>query len=232
MIEYLKALNDNYIWTIQKEGSLIVVDPSTAEEVIQKIEKENLKLEAILLTHKHGDHTGGVKILKEKYNPVVYGPSEVKNLCTEDEVVGDGDSIEIMGMRIEIIKSNGHTEDHVSYLVDGNLFCGDSLFSAGVGRVFTGNYESAYKTMERFRKLPDETKVYPAHEYTVSNLEFVLSLGENKRVKEELKWAKDVAAKGGCTLPTTIGKEKEINPFLMAKSLEEFRKLRDLKDRF
>ena len=151
MIGYLKALNDNYIWTIEKDGELIVVDPSTAEEVVEKIEKENLKLKAILLTHKHGDHTGGVKILKEKYNPVVYGPKEVKNLCTEDEVVGDGDSIEILGMRIEIIKSNGHTEDHVSYLVDGNLFCGDSLFSAGVGRVFTGDYKSAYETMERFR---------------------------------------------------------------------------------
>ncbi|ERT64554.1 hydroxyacylglutathione hydrolase [Peptoniphilus sp. BV3AC2] len=232
MIGYLKALDDNYIWTIEKDGELLVVDPSMAEEVVSKIEKENLKLKAILLTHKHGDHTGGVKILKEKYNPVVYGPSEVKNLCTEDEVVGDGDYIEIMGMRIEIIKSNGHTEDHVSYLVDGNLFCGDSLFSAGVGRVFTGDYKSAYETMERFRKLPDDTKVYPAHEYTVSNLEFVLSLGENKRVEEELELARDVVAKGGCTLPTTIGKEKEINPFLMAKSLEEFKKFRDLKDRF
>lgn len=232
MIGYLKALNDNYIWTIEREGSLIVVDPSTSDEVIEKIEKENLKLEAILLTHKHADHTGGVKTLKEKYNPVVYGPSEVKNLCTEDEVVGDGDSIEIMGIRIEVIKSNGHTEDHVSYLVDGNLFCGDSLFSAGVGRVFTGDYKSAYKTMEKFRKLPEDTKIYPAHEYTVSNLEFVQSLGENKRVEEELSWAREVVAKGGCTLSTTIGKEKEINPFLMAKSLEEFRKLRDLKDRF
>lgn len=232
MIGYLKALNDNYIWTIEREGSLIVVDPSTPDEVIEKIEKENLKLKVILLTHKHADHTGGVKALKEKYNPVVYGPSEVKKLCTEDEVVGDGDSIEITGMRIEVIKSNGHTEDHVSYLVDGNLFCGDSLFSAGVGRVFTGDYESAYKTMERFRKLPEDTKIYPAHEYTVSNLEFVQSLGENKRVEEELSWAREVVAKGGCTLPTTIGKEKEINPFLMAKSLEEFRKLRDLKDRF
>lgn len=233
MIGYLKALNDNYIWTIEREGSLIVVDPSTPDEVIEKIEKENLKLEVILLTHKHADHTGGVKTLKEKYNPVVYGPLEVKKLCTEDEVVGDGDSIEIMRMRIEVIKSNGHTEDHVSYLVDGNLFCGDSLFSAGVGRVFTGDYKSAYKTMEKFRKLPEDTKVYPAHEYTVSNLEFVQSLGENKRVEEELKWAREVVvAKGGCTLPTTIGKEKEINPFLMAKSLEEFRKLRDLKDRF
>lgn len=232
MIGYIKALNDNYIWTIEKEGSLVVVDPSTPDEVIDKIEKENLKLEAILLTHKHTDHTGGVKTLKEKYNPVVYGPFEVKNLCTEDEVVGDGGSIEIMGMRIEVIKSNGHTEDHVSYLVDGNLFCGDSLFSAGVGRVFTGDYESAYKTMERFRKLPEDTKIYPAHEYTVSNLEFVQSLGKNKRVEEELSWAREVVAKVGCTLPTTIGKEKEINPFLMVKSLEEFRKLRDLKDKF
>ena len=232
MIEYLKALNDNYIWTIEKDKELIVVDPSTSEEVVSKIEKEDLKLKAILLTHKHADHTGGVETLKEKYNPVVYGPSEVKKFCTEDEVVEDGDTIVIMGMKIEVIKSNGHTEDHVSYLVDGNLFCGDALFSAGVGRVFTGDYKSAYETMERFRELPEGTKVYPAHEYTVSNLEFVLSLGENKKVEEELKWAREVVIKDGCTLPTTIGKEKEINPFLMAKNLEEFRKLRDLKDKF
>ena len=134
---------------------------------------------------------------------------------------------------IEVLPSGGHTAGHVSYLVDGHLFCGDALFSAGCGRVFTGNFAQMFQSMQRFNQLPDETVVCPAHEYTLGNLAFAETvLADKSAVKNQRVLVERYRAEGKPSLPTTIGLEKQINPFLQAKNLNEFTQWRLAKDKF
>lgn len=231
MIKYLKALSDNYIWIIEEEeGSAVIVDPSESQVVKKYLKENKITPVGIILTHNHEDHTGGVDGIKNEFDLTVYGPEECKNWA--DEIVEDGDKFNLLGKNFEVILSNGHTKGHISYLVEDNLFCGDALFKAGCGRVFTGDYNASFETMKRLRNLPDDTKVYAAHEYTVSNLKFVKSIRDDEKIKIELKSAEETLKKGGNTLPSTVEKEKEINPFLMSKDVDEFKRLRDEKDRF
>lgn len=145
----IRAFKDNYIWAIVDERDLVVVDPGESKPVIDFIEEQILSLKAILLTHKHSDHTGGVEELVERYKSTVYGPSETKNLNSNS--LSDGDEIEVLNRGFRVIKTAGHTEEHISYLVEDNLFCGDSLFLAGCGRVFTGDYEEQYRTIQKIQ---------------------------------------------------------------------------------
>jgi len=134
---------------------------------------------------------------------------------------------------IEVLPSGGHTAGHVSYLVDGHLFCGDALFSAGCGRVFTGNFAQMFESMQRFNQLPNETVVCPAHEYTLGNLAFAETvLADKSAVKNQRVLVERYRAEGKPSLPTTIGLEKQINPFLQAKNLDEFTQWRLAKDKF
>ncbi len=148
-INFIKAFNDNYIWTIEKDGKLIVVDPGDAGPVIDHL--KNKKLDYIILTHNHMDHVGGVDELKIKYGAKVYGPTETSEY--NDVTLKDGDEFEIFGEDFKVIFTGGHTEDHISYLVDGNLFCGDALFLAGCGRVFTKDYKKAYEGLKKLKNL-------------------------------------------------------------------------------
>lgn len=218
----IPAFTDNYIWLYCNELKAFAIDPGEAEPLINYIERQGIELNSILLTHRHLDHVGGVKELKERYPDLyVYGPSEVEALV--DQVVSDGDELNILGQKLEVFKTNGHTEEHVSYLMGNHLFSGDALFSAGCGRVFTGDYESHYRTMQWFKSLPDEINVYPAHEYTVTNLTFASKIcPDNSKIKEALRETKERFSKEGKTLPSTIGREKKINVFLLADNLEEF----------
>lgn len=227
-INFIKAFNDNYIWTIEKDGKVLVVDPGDAGPVIDYLKGRNL--DYIILTHKHMDHAGGVDELKIKYGPKVYGPNETSEY--NDVTLRDGDVFDLLGEDFKVISTGGHTEDHISYLVDGNLFCGDALFLAGCGRVFTKDYKKAYEGLKKLKNLADDTVVYPAHEYSLANLKFAKSIISNEDLDREYERVRKLRDEDKITLPSTIGKEKKINPFFLAKDLDEFIEFRNKKDNF
>ena len=231
-IYWIPAFSDNYIWIIEKDKKAIVIDPGEADQVVDYLAAANLDLEAILLTHKHDDHIGGVLEIYEKYPDItIFGPDETEPLV--NHTVKEGDSFQILGEKFEVFKTAGHTEGHISYLMGSDLFCGDALFSGGCGRVFTRDYKAQFSALQKFKQLDDQVNVYAAHEYTVTNLNFALTVEpNNKKIQEALDEMKDLRENNQSTLPSTIGREKEINLFLKADSVEEFKTLRDKRDQF
>lgn len=229
----IPALSDNYIWIISDNHQAIIIDPAEDQKVLDYLGSQDLNPVAILLTHNHADHTDGVAGIKAVYPDLpVYGSSEVAEFA--NHIVADGDRFALLGHRFEVIKSAGHTAEHISYLMDlEHLFCGDSLFSAGCGRVFTGDYQAQYDALQRFKKLPDIVQVYAGHEYTLTNLRFAETvLPPSCGLFEHQELAQMKREQGKPTLPTTIGVEMQINPFLRAESLDEFIRLRTLRDNF
>ncbi|MFO8070219.1 MAG: hydroxyacylglutathione hydrolase [Alkalibacterium sp.] len=231
-IHPIKSLSDNYIWIIEEGTEAVVVDPGEAEGVIAYLEEQQLHLAAILLTHNHDDHIGGVKEISANYpNVPIYGPKETEPLAKL--VIQDGDSFELLGRTFQVFKTAGHTHGHISFLMGEALFCGDALFSAGCGRVFTKDYQAQYAALQKFKDLNDDVHVYAAHEYTQTNLRFAHSLQPaNKVISEALDQVDQLRAEGRPTLPSMIGKEKSINLFLQAETLEEFIRLRKARDNF
>jgi len=209
-ITALKALQDNYIWVIHNEKNAIVVDPTLADPVRKFLDENQLALSAIILTHGHQDHIGGVAELVQQFNPEV-----IDNFCDQ---LQDGQEIVIGDFpAIKVFLTPGHVYEHVCYLLDGkHLFCGDTLFSLGCGRVFTGDYQVMYQSLAKLKQLPPEVKCYPAHEYTRTNLNFTLGL-DNKNVEYYADLVTDInykLATVGNSLPTTIGIELKYNLFL------------------
>lgn len=232
IIHPIKAFSDNYIWCIQHQTEAIVVDPGEARAVLDFLEQKQLRLAAILLTHMHEDHTGGVReIVASHPQTIVYGPQETKDLV--NKVVEDGDAFLLLGQTFQVFASGGHTHGHISFLMEEHLFCGDALFSAGCGRVFTRDYDAQYKTLQQFKRLDDHTHVYPGHEYTEMNLRFAYAMQpHNEEITKALEEARERRANDQPTLPTTIGREKIINLFLQAETLEDFIALRNARDEF
>lgn len=232
IIHPIKAFTDNYIWCIQEETEAIVVDPGTANRVLEYLEEKKLRLKAILLTHKHEDHVGGVPEILARYPGIeIYGPEETA--AAANRVVEEGDTFTLLGQTFQVFETGGHTDGHISYVMGNHLFCGDALFSAGCGRVFTGDYEAQYEALQKFKRFGDDITVYPGHEYTETNLRFAYDMQPaNEKVSNVLKEVRELRAKGEPTLPTTIGREKEINLFLQAENLEDFIKLRNSRDDF
>ncbi|ARF13002.1 hydroxyacylglutathione hydrolase [Sporosarcina ureae] len=232
LIHPIKAFSDNYIWCIQEGTEAVVVDPGKASGVLDFLEEKQLRLAAILLTHMHEDHIGGVReILASHPESLVYGPKETEGLVTS--VVKERDSFNLLNQTFQVYESGGHTHGHISFLMGNNLFCGDALFSAGCGRVFTGDYEAQYETLQKFKRLDDNIHVYPGHEYTETNLRFAYEMQpDNKEISKSLEVVQELRAKEQPTLPTTIGKEKEINLFLQAETVEDFIELRNARDDF
>lgn len=231
-IHPIEAFSDNYIWLIEEGNEVIVVDPGEAESVLAYLENRSLDLKAILLTHKHDDHIGGVAELMREYPKTpVYGPKEVGSLV--DHLIYQGDSFELMEQRFEVFKTAGHTEGHISLLMGEALFCGDAMFSGGCGRVFTGDYAAQFDAMQKFSQLDDAVQVYAGHEYTQTNLRFAQTVQpSNEAIAEALATADELRAQDLPTLPSTIGQEKRINLFLQAETLEEFTELRKGRDEF
>lgn len=231
-INLVKAFSDNYIWIIEEGTEAVVVDPGEAEQVMDYLEEKQLQLNSILLTHNHDDHIGGVQQISAKYpDASIYGPKETEDIA--DHIVVDGDSFNLLGHNVQVLKSGGHTEGHISFLMGNALFCGDALFSAGCGRVFTKDYQAQYDALQKFNQLDDEVQVYAAHEYTQTNLRFAHSLQpSNTAISEALDQVNEMRAKGKPTLPTTIGREKKINLFLQAEKMEDFKELRNARDEF
>ena len=228
----IKAFSDNYIWMLEKNNEAIVVDPGESPQVLAYLEENNLTLRAILLTHNHDDHTGGVLDISEKYPEItIYGPVETEELTTR--TVSEGDTVEVLDESFEVFLTAGHTEAHISYLSGSNLFCGDALFSGGCGRVFTGDYQAQYDALQKFRKLDDTVNVYAAHEYTITNLSFALTIEPgNAAIQKALDDAKKNVMLDKSTLPSSIALEKDINILLRSNTLEEFVFLRQKRDQF
>lgn len=224
-IDAIDAFSDNYIWLLHDPASAqaAVVDPGDAEPVLGALQQRGLKLSSILITHHHRDHTGGVERLVEASGARVFGPA-AESIAGLDERLVEGDSIEIWpdGPVARVIEIPGHTRGHIAYsiaplLEDPRpvLFCGDTLFAAGCGRVFEGTPEQMLASLDRLAALAPGTLVYCAHEYTVGNLRFACAASpEGSLVAARLEEAVTMRAEGVRTLPSTIAIEKVSNPFL------------------
>ena len=238
-IFHIPAYADNYIWVIQSGSDISVIDPGDASPVKELINTNNLNLVDILLTHHHFDHVGGTLELKEQIDGKVYGP--VGNIEGIDIHVTENDTIKTLDCEFSVLETPGHTLDHIAYVErQKNLvFCGDTLFSAGCGRVFEGTFEQMHNSIQKLNQLVPETMIYCAHEYTESNLKFVLSEITDEFIEN---YYKKISAKrliGDISIPTTLELERKINPFLLdvvpsdlegLSKLEQFTELRTRKD--
>ena len=219
---HVPAFEDNYIWLIRSRAPapdnrlVAIVDPGDADPVLAALEREQLVPAAILCTHHHHDHVGGVMDLLRHYPLPVYGPA-TERIPGITHPVRDGDRVHIpaMAISLQVLGVPGHTAGHISYYGHGLLFCGDTLFSAGCGRLFEGTAEQMHTSLSRLAALPGDTAVYCAHEYTRSNLQFALAVEpDNRETRKYLDRVQAQRAAGLPTLPSSIGLERQINPFL------------------
>ncbi len=215
----LPAFDDNYIWLLKSDGvaSCAVVDPGDEDPVVDYCQQHGLVLTAILITHKHGDHTGGVRELKQRWpQAVVYGPAH-EPISTLEEKLGAGDRVSLgaLSLDLQVLDVPGHTEGHIAYLGNGLLFCGDTLFAGGCGRVFSGTFEQLSDSLRQIAALPPSTLVYCAHEYTLANLGFAQWVEtDNTALLQRLEEDREKRARGLPTVPSTLALELATNPFL------------------
>ncbi|MGQ5524059.1 hydroxyacylglutathione hydrolase [Chitinimonas sp. PSY-7] len=207
-------LNDNYVWLAYQAGRTLVVDPGDAGPVRAKLAELGLEPAAILITHHHSDHIAGLAELIAAYRCPVFGPAGIAGI---DHVLNDGDRLQVPGFaaEFEVMAVPGHTQDHLAYYGEGILFCGDTLFACGCGRLFEGTPRQMQSSLARLAALPDETLVCCTHEYTVANQRFARA-AEPKNAALQQRAAEDAArrTRDEPTLPSTIGREKATNPFL------------------
>lgn len=216
-VHAIKAFDDNYIWLILADDKrhCVVVDPGQAEPVQAYLDEQQLELSAILITHHHYDHTGGIGPLQQRYQCPVFGPHN--DIATITERLNDGDTVTVPGLALQfqVIACPGHTLDHIAFYSKPWLFCGDTLFSAGCGRMFEGHPDQFNNSLQRLMTLPPDTLVYCAHEYTAANLRFAKAVEpSNHSIDEHQAWVQRKRQQNTPTLPTTIALEASINPFV------------------
>jgi hydroxyacylglutathione hydrolase len=218
----ISAFKDNYIWLLRKGASAVVVDPGDARPVLDVLEREGLTLTSILVTHHHKDHQGGVVSLLEHYPAEVFGPA-MESITAITQPLHGGESICLtsLGVEFQVLAVPGHTLGHLAYYGSGCLFCGDTLFGAGCGRLFEGTAAQMHESLTRLAVLPDRTAVYCAHEYTEANLRFALAVEPgNRQLQRRVDEVAVARAKGWATVPSDMALEKATNPFLRCNEPE------------
>lgn len=242
------CLSDNYAYLVVSEGSTkaAVVDPSEDGPVREALEREGLELSEIWLTHHHWDHVGGVEALCDAFDGLeVIGSAydqEHDRIPRQTRGVREGDAMELAGEKVQLVEIPGHTLGAIAFIVDGELFSGDTLFIAGCGRVFEGTMATMKDSLAKLRELPDPTRIWCGHEYTVKNLSYASTVEpDSPAIAEALAQAEKTRAAGEPTVPGTIGRERDINPFFRfdvpevaggRDPVESFTALREGKDRF
>jgi hydroxyacylglutathione hydrolase len=223
----ISAFQDNYIWLIENGTYAVIVDPGEAEPVITALKKRGLKLSTILITHHHADHIGGVNKLITAFSPQVFAPAK-EHYAFNHTSVSEGQIIHIKELDIafQVIDVGGHTLGHVAYYGVNSIFCGDTLFGGGCGRLFEGTAEQMFASLQKIAKLPPDTAVYCAHEYTEHNLQFAKTVEKNNpNLIERISTSRKLREANLPTIPSAIKLELATNPFLRCNSPEIIRTL-------
>ena len=220
-VEPIKAYTDNYIWLVSTNEGSIVVDPGESKEILNLIDSNKIDLKGVLITHHHYDHTNGLLDLTNKMNLEVFGPKKIEGI---NNIVKESDKFSLIGIDFEVIEIPGHTLDHLAFYSSNNrdpiLFCGDTLFAGGCGRVFEGTFEQMFESLKKISNYPKETKIFCGHEYTLSNLNFALEVDEdNKQLVDEYINVKKLISSDIPSLPTNLNKELKVNPFLRCNEI-------------
>ena len=240
MLEIIRipVLSDNYVWLVHEavSGKTMVVDPAVAEPVLEAAAARGWTISDIWNTHWHPDHTGGNAAIKEATGCTITGPAaEYARIPTLDRQVKGGDIVMLGGVEAQVWDVPAHTAGHIAYhfAADAAIFVGDTMFAMGCGRLFEGTPEQMFANMQRLATLDDATRVYCAHEYTLSNGRFALTVEpDNEALKERMARVEEARAQDQPTVPTTIGEELATNPFMRAASVAEFAARRAGKDGF
>ena len=237
-IARIPALSDNYVWLAHEpdSGETVVVDPAVAEPVLEEARRRGWRITQIWNTHWHPDHTGGNEAIKAATGAFVTGPAaEAARIPTLDRQVREGDRVALGGLEAEVMEVPAHTAGHIAYHLPSEtaIFVGDTLFAMGCGRLFEGEPGQMHANLQRLAGLPEETRVYCAHEYTLANGRFALTVEpDNADLAGRMKAVEAARAAGEATVPTTIALERATNPFMRAASVEEFARRRAGKDAF
>lgn len=213
---HVSAFQDNYIWLIRRDNYTAIVDPGDAQPVIEFLDREDLQPVAIFCTHHHRDHVGGAAELAKRYGVSLYGPAR-EHIPALTNALDEGHRIDLpaLTMGFDILATPGHTLGHIMYYGHGMLFCGDTLFSGGCGRLFEGTPQQMHSSLSRVTKLPSDTKIYCGHEYTEANLRFARAVEPaNSDIHHYLDHVRALRAQGLPSLPSTIATERSVNPFL------------------
>jgi hydroxyacylglutathione hydrolase len=222
-ITRIPAFKDNYLWLLRQGTAAVVVDPGDAAPVLDVLQREGITLASILITHHHRDHQGGIAgLLAHSPSVKVFGPAEESITGMTDPLRG-GECVRLtpLDLELRVMAVPGHTRGHLAYYGEGCLFCGDTLFGGGCGRLFEGTPRAMYDSLARLVALPDETEVYCAHEYTEANLRFALAVEPgNRALRRRADEVAVLRAKGLSTVPSTLAVEKATNPFLRCEEAE------------
>ena len=236
-IAAIPVLTDNYVWLIHNPGTgeTAAVDPSVAEPVLDAAAARGWRLTQILNTHWHPDHTGGNAGIQAATSAVITAPAEAKRVSNVDHIVGEGDRVGVAGSEALVWEIPAHTAGHVAYYFEdeGMIFVGDTMFAMGCGRLFEGTAGQMYSNLQRIAALPADVRIYCGHEYTLANARFAAQVEPgNPAVVERLTETEALREAGKITLPTTVGRERETNPFVRSANVEEFAQRRATKDSF